>query len=111
MLTSIVKLAPKAKQRLIRWMLLLQEFDLEIRVKSWAENLVADHLSIIERVKDFLPIQDDFHNEKLLQLLMLLSSLLIWLTIWLMMLKVMPSIICGMIHIRDVFPITRFNLF
>ena len=33
-----------AKPRLIKWMLLLQ-FDIEIRDKSGAENLVADHLS------------------------------------------------------------------
>ncbi|RDX94420.1 Retrovirus-related Pol polyprotein from transposon 17.6, partial [Mucuna pruriens] len=34
-----------AKPRLIRWMLLLQEFDLEIREKKSAENAVANHLS------------------------------------------------------------------
>ena len=36
---------PYAKPRLIRWMLLLQEFDIKIKDRSGAENLVVDHLS------------------------------------------------------------------
>ncbi|RDX87946.1 Retrovirus-related Pol polyprotein from transposon 17.6, partial [Mucuna pruriens] len=59
---------PDAKLRLIRWMLLLQEFDIKIRDKSDVENLVVGHLSKIERRIDPLPIRDDFPYEQLMQL-------------------------------------------
>jgi hypothetical protein len=34
-----------AKPRLIRWILLIQEFDVAIRDKKGVENVVVDHLS------------------------------------------------------------------
>ncbi|RDY08553.1 Retrovirus-related Pol polyprotein, partial [Mucuna pruriens] len=45
---------PDAKLRLIRWMLLLQEFNIEIRDKKGVENSVADYLSRIERENEQL---------------------------------------------------------
>ena len=57
-----------AKPRLIRWMLLLQEFDLEIKDKSGALNQVADHLSRIEGTHNTVPICDDFPDSLLYSL-------------------------------------------
>nr|XP_027068970.1 uncharacterized protein LOC113694266 [Coffea arabica] len=57
-----------AKPRLIRWILLLQEFDLEIRDKRGSENLVADHLSRIPVGEDNEPLRDAFPEEHLFSL-------------------------------------------
>ena len=55
-----------AKPRLIRWVLLLQEFDLEIKDKKGTENLVADHLSRLEGPRDEVQVNDNFLDEQLL---------------------------------------------
>ncbi|XP_023737799.1 uncharacterized protein LOC111885795 [Lactuca sativa] len=57
-----------SKPRLIRWILLLQEFDLEIRDKSGCKNLVADHLSRITSNETPLPLWDKFLDEHLFSL-------------------------------------------
>ena len=56
-----------AKSRLIQWILLLQEFDLEILDKRGFENLVVNHLSRLTHNKDALPMHENFPNEQLLQ--------------------------------------------
>ena len=56
-----------AKPRLVRWVLLLQEFDVEIQDKKGSENMVADHLSRLETPKTVqkhhLQIDDTFPDE------------------------------------------------
>nr|GEV24227.1 reverse transcriptase domain-containing protein [Tanacetum cinerariifolium] len=59
-----------AKSRLLRWVLLLQEFDITVRDKKGAENLAADHLSRLEKpphqsVLDKKEINESFPLETL----------------------------------------------
>ena len=57
-----------AKARLIRWVLLLQEFNLKIRDKKGVENVIADHLSrlTIAHNTHNPPINDEFPKDSLL---------------------------------------------
>ncbi|RDX73542.1 Retrovirus-related Pol polyprotein from transposon 17.6, partial [Mucuna pruriens] len=48
---------PDAKPRLVWWMFLLQEFNIDIIYKKGAKNSVADHLSRIERESEPMPIR------------------------------------------------------
>nr|GEU41322.1 hypothetical protein [Tanacetum cinerariifolium] len=61
-----------AKPHLIHWILLLQEFDIEIRDKKGAENLVVDHLSRLENHEtgelNEAKIDDTFPDESLMKL-------------------------------------------
>ena len=48
----------EAKPRLIRWILLLHECDLEIKDKNKAENFVVDHLSWLVREEDSVQLHE-----------------------------------------------------
>ncbi|KAL8158070.1 hypothetical protein AgCh_002688 [Apium graveolens] len=59
-----------AKPRLIRWVLLLQEFDIEIQDRKCVENQVADHLSRMEYNNEshtMVPIKETFPDEQMFQ--------------------------------------------
>ena len=58
-----------AKARLIIWVLLLQEFNLQIKDKKGVEHVVADHLSRLTTIAHNThnpPINDEFPKESLL---------------------------------------------
>ena len=61
----------EAKPRLIIWVLLLQEFDLEIKDKKSCDNVIANHLSRVEKStvkEEEMEVTENFPNEQLFQL-------------------------------------------
>ncbi|WVZ52144.1 hypothetical protein U9M48_003232, partial [Paspalum notatum var. saurae] len=72
-----------AKPRLIRWVLLLQEFDIEIGDKKGVENSVADHLSRMQfEETSSLPIDDYMRDDTLRRLRHPNHGMRIWSTTW-----------------------------
>ena len=47
-----------AKPRLIIWVLLVQEFDLELKYKKGSDDVIADHLLRLEK-----PTEEEIGNE------------------------------------------------
>jgi len=59
-----------AKSRFIRWILLLQEFNIKIQDKKGSKNVVANHLSrlTIDFTEEATPISETFPDEQLMHI-------------------------------------------
>ncbi|GKE74914.1 reverse transcriptase domain-containing protein, partial [Tanacetum coccineum] len=59
-----------AKPRLIRWIMLLQEFDIKIKDKNGTKNDAVDHLSRIDNneTSDDNEVEDNFPRETLMEI-------------------------------------------
>ncbi|GJZ48265.1 reverse transcriptase domain-containing protein [Tanacetum coccineum] len=59
-----------AKPRLIRWILLLQEFDIEIKDRKGTENVAVGHLSQLknDETSDDSEVDDNFPGETLMEI-------------------------------------------
>ena len=56
---------------MIRWVLLLQEFDLQIKGKKGSDNVIVDHLSRLENTaekENEIEIAENFLDEQLFML-------------------------------------------
>ncbi|XP_071699479.1 uncharacterized protein [Rutidosis leptorrhynchoides] len=71
-LVAVLGQRQDAKHRLIHWVLLLQEFDIEIRDKKGAKNVAANHLSRLDnpglQPLDESKIRDTFPDEHLMRI-------------------------------------------
>jgi hypothetical protein len=72
---------PITNDRVTRWLLLLQEFNITVLDRPGKDNVVADFLSRIKNEDDDIPIDDSFPDEHFFPFLSIPHGLRIWKTI------------------------------